>query len=985
MSNLPIEINDKLNIWQKIKIRFFLWRKHSFIDYEYAPEYIKKDEKVKRKIFKDIDLTNQRTIEKCIPVFKENKNFFNEDARKKIIELAIEEKSDYSILEYLSFDEQYKIITEEKNSYILESMLKYINIDVVERLINEKFSIGYNPWMNKFEPSFIRYCDNNVQLELISKNKDWIRLSSVEVRAEHLQNHEEDIELVDSQAIYVFLEKNIEFLSNHTKYVKNASKDTQLLFASENKENLKYIDEKYQIELIEKHPSAFEYANEQVKEILFDSSECKFKYGIEPFNVINNLIDSSIKYFKYIGYGQNKDEDIVNEYLKSLQQNIQNLESKKMIDIFVKSGILSAKGNLRSRASSYFTGYGEGKYSYGLDIYSFEQRNTIQKLNIEQISELIKIDSNYIMPYVIDSQNGNSINKESMEVYKDRCKRVFIQLYGEEKFKEIEECIDIVFKKQIEYQENSNDTDLDGHAIKQFKIPIESLKLLFNEKIVSSNSSNLIKEYYLNLFNETEGKEEFKQIIQNSYGDKAVEILNSRKELDVYGINSLEIFDERVLNNFSEEFVHDLISYNIRDFSAFLNIIKNEDELIIFKKYYGILSQVLGKNVVTMQKAISEFYYNKELLENINDKELTEKEQMNLISVLCGEKNQFDIRNIEQLDDFDEMANANLQQKITSGIDIKKVLFKNIFGISEEEAFEINSLFGLDIVSGIMDEEEIEIVKCLKTILEENNESKLKKLAELLVKQTGIRNPIALHSAISKIKAHNIEFLKARMLTKERLDQICIDKQESGEIKKDNIDGIDIYYFEGLKLKEIGLGFITHASYNANGRDFMEYEGQAGLSTVSARLCMDEQSLLNNKNPNCDPNLIFAEVQEEDLVAFQESDAGVLHAPKLVKSRSTAGNSRIGMPHEFDNGYNELAFYRRTRNHNKRNQERKDGRIKPSYILVFNDNDKEASISDVPKSKLEYAKKYNIPIIVYKTERYKEKTERENKGNGNER
>lgn len=985
MNNLPIEINDKLNIWQKIKIRVFLWRKHSFVDYEYAPEYIKKDEKVKRKIFKDIDSTNQRTIEKCIPAFKENKNLFNEDARKRIIEIAIEEKLDYSIIAYLSSDEQYKIITEEKNSYILECMLKHINIDVVERLINEKFSIGYNPWVNKFEPSFIRYCDNNVQLELISKNKDWIGLSSVEVQAEYLQNHEEDIELVDSQAIYVFLEKNIDFLSKYTEYVRNASKDTQLLFVSENKENLKFIDEKYQIELIEKHPTAFEYASEQVKEILFDSSEYKFKYRIEPFNAINNLLDSNIKYFKYIGYGQNKDEDIVKEYLKSLQQNIQNLESKKMIDIFVKSGILSAKGNLRSTTSSYFTGYGEKKYSYGLDIYSLEQRNTIQKLNIEQISELIKVDSNYIMPYVIDAREGNSIDKESIEEYKDKCKQVFIQLYGEEKFKEIEECIDNVFNKQIEYQENSNDTDLDGHIIRQFKIPIESLKLLFNGKIVSSNSPDLIKEYYLNLFNETEGKEEFKQIIQNSYGDKAVEILNSRKELDVYGINSLEIFDERILNNFSEEFVHDLISYNIRDFSAFLNIIKNEDELIIFKKYYYILSEVLGKNVVTMQKVISEFYYNKELLENINNIELTEKEQINLISVLCGEKNQFDIKNIEQLDDFDEIANVNLQQKISSGIDIKKVLLKNIFGISEEDAFEINSLFGLDIVNGIMDEEEIEIVKCLKTILEENNEGKLKELAGLLMKQTGIRNPIALHSAISKIKVHNIDFLKARMLTKERLDQICIDKQDSGEIKKDNIDGVDVYYFEGLKLKEIGLGFIGHASYNANGRNFMEYEGQAGLSTVSARLYMDEQSLLNNINTKYNPNFIFTEVQEEDLVAFQEIDAGVLHAPKLVKSRSGMGNSRIRMFHKFDNGHNELAFYRRTRNHDKRNQGRKDGRIKPSYILVFNDNNNESSIDDIPKNKLEYAKKYNIPIIVYKTQRYKEKTERENKGNEKER
>jgi hypothetical protein len=982
MSNLPIEINDKLNIWQKLKIRVFLLRKPSLVDYDYAPEYIRNSKKVKETFFKKVHLTFPADVRKCIPLFKQYSESFSEENRQKIIELSLKEY-EYSILTYLSSEEQYKLITEEKSSFTWEEMLKYINIEVVERLINEKFSMGYNTWVNKFEPFFIKYCDNNVQLELISKNKDWIELSSVEVQAKYLQGHEEDIELVNSQAIYIFLEKNIEFLSNHIEYVKNASKDTQLLFASVNKENLKYINIKYQIELIEKHPSAFEYANEQVKEILFNSYKCKFKYNIEPFNVINNLIDSNIKYFKYIGYGPNKDGDIVNEYLKSLQQNIQNLESKKLIDIFVKSGILSAKGNLRTSPSSYYTGNGEGKYSFGLDIYTHNQRNTIQKLNIEQISELIKVDSNYIMPYVVEYLDG-CVDKENIEEHKEKCKQVFIQLYGEEKLKEIEECIDIVFMKQIEYQENNNDTDLDRHTFKEFKKPLESLKLLFNEKIVSSNSSNLIKEYYLNLFNETEGKEEFRQIILNSYGDKAVEILNSRKKLDVYGINSLEIFDERILNNFSEEFVHDLISYNIRDFSAFLNIIKNEDEFIIFKKYYDILSEVLGKNVVTMQKAISEFYYNKELLENINNMELTEKEQINFISVLCGEKNQFDIKTIEQLDDFDEIANTSLQQKIASGIDIKKVLFENIFGISKEDAFEINDLFGLDIVSEIMDEEEIEIVKCLKTILKENNESELKELAGLLVKQTGIRNPIALHSAISKIKEHNIEFLKARMLTKERLDQICIDKQESGKIRKDNIDGIDIYYFEGLKLKEIGLGFIMHASYNSHGREFMEYEGQGGLSTVSARLFMDEQLLISVSGYCFAPDLIFSEVQEEDLVAFQGVDAGVLHAPKLVKSQSQAGNYSIGMPHKFDYGYNELAFYRRTRNHNKRKQSRKDGRIKPSYLLIFNDNDNESSIDDIPKSKLEYAKKYNIPIIVYKTQRYKEKTERENKSDEKE-
>lgn len=905
---------------------------------------------------------------KCIPIFKQNCNIFNENTRRKIVELAIQEENDYSIIGYLNSEEQYKFIMEKRDIVALENILNYINIDVAERLVKEKFGINYNFFSNGYHSyDFIKHCNEKVQLALLLNDKDLIEYADINVQAQYVKEHEEAIDLVNNQAKKIFLENNIEFLNQHMEYVKDTSKTTQLLFARQKKENLKYINEKYQIELIERHPQAFEYADEKTKNLLFNN--------VKYIKIINNLLNSNIKYFKYIGY--EKSEDITKEYLQNLQENIKNIETDKLVDLFVKSGILSAKGNLRSSPSSYYTGLGEREYSEGLDIYSHGQLKVIQELNIKQMSELIKIDANYIMPYITGEEDTNSIEKENVGSLKEKCKQVFIELYGEDKFNEIEECINNIFDAQLDYQENSKDTNLDGKKFSEYKIPLESLKLLFNEKIIANNSPELIRDYYSKLFTETEGKDEFRQIIENTYGEKAIEILDSRNQLDVYGINSLEVFDERILDNFSEEFVHDLISYNIRDFSSFLHIVKSDKELESFKYYYEILSNVLGKNVMTMQKAISEFYYNEELINNIKNKELTEKEQINLLSVLCGGKNQLDINTIEQLENFDEIANADLQAKIDAGMKVKDLIFSNIFGISEEDALEINDLFGLDIVNEIMDEEEIEMIKCLKMILEEGNENILKQLAKKLTEQTGIRNPIALHSAISKIKKHNTEILKAKMLTKDKLDQICIDKQDSGEIRKENIDGIEIYYFEGLRLEEIGLGFIGHATDNSNGRDFMEYEGQAAMSTVSARLYLniDKSAILCTGGAYM-PSLIFTELEEEDLVAFYEIDANVLHAPKLVKSKGLCG-ARIGESHEFDNGTNEFAFYRRTRNHDKRSKQNPDGRIKPSYILVINDKKNEGSIEDIPKDKLEYAKKYNIPIIVYKKQRYIERRNEE--------
>lgn len=62
-----------------------------------------------------------------------------------------------------------------------------------------------------------------------------------------------------------------------------------------------------------------------------------------------------------------------------------------------------------------------------------------------------------------------------------------------------------------------------------------------------------------------------------------------------------------------------------------------------------------------------------------------------------------------------------------------------------------------------------------------------------------------------------------------------------------------------------------------------------------------------------------------------------------------------------------MNFYRRRRNHQKRQKDNLDGRIKPNFIRVFVEDEK---ITIKPEM-LEYAKKYGIDIIVIVDSKYR--------------
>ena len=103
---------------------------------------------------------------------------------------------------------------------------------------------------------------------------------------------------------------------------------------------------------------------------------------------------------------------------------------------------------------------------------------------------------------------------------------------------------------------------------------------------MANNTPEDINNYIESCYLATEDNQElFYKLFENAYGDKALQIIKSRPGLNPFTINSFEIFRPEIINNFREGFIHDLLSYNIKGFSNFLMISKNDEELNLFIDY----------------------------------------------------------------------------------------------------------------------------------------------------------------------------------------------------------------------------------------------------------------------------------------------------------------------------------------------------------------------------------------------------------------
>lgn len=915
----------KLNIIQQIRRNIFI-RGINRVDakkYENAPEYIKRDREVVEKLLDRI--TDKNKYGNKISLLPQDKDLLDKLPNSIVFQYISQKQNGKYLV--------CQISTDKKNSIAIE----------------------YPEFVESYYKDILKDLDSQIQVNFLMKEPEKAQYASIDIQKSLLNK------------------------SGRIKYAQWVSDDVGREFIRKNPTiNFRLVSKQLQEKLIEKKPTLLEHASIEVQENFMENN----KKVMQQLLIENPLIISKLRHL----FPAKNVHDKVTE---TSFEKITDINQIKRI--FIHSKILGAKGTLVTDSQTPAGLYGNNNITHSKS-YSWEDGQLVNKLTIDQIIELIKIDTNYILPRLSTSLLESNdmanqpyfINRNIEESRKD-CKQIFSNLYGEEQLERFSGIIDSIYNMQQDYKNK----EINHENVS--KIPLQQLKILFNTQIMQANNFDEINIYFGHVFNGEDTHESFMNLIKNAYGENAANILRNRTNLDVHEINSLEIFDSRIMKNFSLAFVNDLISYNIEEFTGFLEIVKIPEKLETFKRYYQLLSSNMGENVETMQKAILEYDYVETLIKSLKVKELTADNINALCSFLCSktmEKFKMNIEELEELQNFDAQLNNSLIDELNSELmrnnindsdiveNIKTMIVYNIFGIDNSyyipfvphDSEESNWIFNQD---------EMAFIECLRFIKEETNVLKLMEFTKEVTKQKNIRNPSLIYDVIRKLRKNSLELINNRLLTKEKMDA-RIKELEAHGIKEDAYiymeekNGIKYYHLNGIHFDIIASGAFLSDKLSLN--KIISHEGQSGTSSISLRYIRSDKpetletymKLLSSSGKYSNW-YGYTELREDELITVYDKDAGVYHDNKSVKVDGLI-DSEIKVPNEV---MNEVAIYRRHRNHKNRENEKLGGRNIPDFW-----------IGDVTSENEKILREYNIPVLVIHPEKYLE-IQKIKKGNTN--
>lgn len=722
-------------------------------------------------------------------------------------------------------------------------------------------------------------------------------------------------------------------VSNQVKYLKSNWKEVKDLF--------KDLTEEVQIKYVNENPSGFSSMNPNLQ----------LKLAREDKGNIVRMSDELQKYL--------------------IKEDINNFRYSKYY--FEPRGCLSRKG------------FHNDENIESICLTSSSNEPSKKDFDKEIEKKLVEKDVNYVLSlcYYRD-ENGNIDYEKAMQ----KCINLFKEMYGIEKLCYYKHHIERIYKRCKEWDEIKED--------KPEEHPLAELKILFNPQIMKKCPPRELVDFFSKTEEKQDTQDVFRRIIRETYGEKAYGILYYRPKLNVYNINSLEIFNPEVLDNFSTEFVNDLIDYDISHYSTvFLQgIIKDSSKTENFKTYYDIISKVKGENVETIQEAISRFENFNELLENIKGKQLSDEQLENLISALCSYYSWNNVKKIEDLDNYENITNEHIKIRLEQcKDDVKMVAIEEILGISYKDAKEFLKRFDLS-------ENEIEMTelaeneKCLLytlKFLNDNNDDVIRDFINNAIKTPGIKNPIALYSGIQKAKEKQMEQFNSQFLTKEQMDQTIAELGSNlgndglalTDIEEKNLpiykyiddNGLEHYVLNGIQFgllkTDINMKQEIYLYSGEREKDimklvkrFLEYEGQRGTSTVSSSFIKSgTQSIVQFFDTIGHMRSAFiysSPMKAEDILAVANGDNAVSNEAKVVVPNYiyTEKYNELEMT-AYGRFYNEVTFFRKHRNHFNATVGRSDRKIMPDFYM-----------GTFTPEIAEILKKYNIPVLEINKELY---------------
>ena len=695
--------------------------------------------------------------------------------------------------------------------------------------------------------SMFRYGSNEAKRELVS---DWLKGNKFFMNANVIQfdeneykqylrlyfNQPEDITklfMKDLEAVIkVLAETDVKETERVINEIKDKLTDAQWEYVIKvNPIFIKYAPQTIQNQYSEDEQYAM-YINGEARNILMDKQLEKVKQDISllpslPIEVqtkyieenpfIINYIDSKtlseilkydIELIRYVNKVALREDDS-QEVIYDILDNIENRSNKDIANILVSKCLLNAKGKLyRFDINSNNIGYQ----------YTRRIIKVIQKLSIQQIISLIKIDVNYVLPYIVPVYNDNTERSDKENEIIDcnaRCLTLFREYYGDEIYAKYYKVVNKIYNEFI--------ANIDKYDyFKDYKSIFELFKVLFNKQIISKNESQKITVFIgLSLLYKSSDESKPKsscvnllnEILFNAYGYK----MNNNKE--IYDIFSLEMFDSR-LSFLSKELLEDFASYNFVNMSSLLLIVKNESIRNIFIKYYNILKSVYGENKELLFRAVENFYDYYDLLKDVENQELTDKEQDNLVDAVVSLNNICNIKKKSDLDDYDIMLLKRLIKDLSStqNEDIYRNLICNYLynkGYDERgnnswlEVITIKQLldlFDADVLedlkvngNSIFSEDEIEFFRMVKLLFGNKNRDLMLNYIDKVISKRTSRNLIPIVIALNKVKKYRVELINSQIISIDEVEELYLNNPI--DVKKSNMKGVDIYTISNQDFK----------------------------------------------------------------------------------------------------------------------------------------------------------------------------------------
>lgn len=522
------------------------------------------------------------------------------------------------------------------------------------------------------------------------------------------------------------------------------------------------------------------------------------------------LLKYDIDLIKYLNISALKSKgNLDQEVIYGLLDGIEHKSINDIVNIFINRGVLNAKGKLfRFDAKS-------NNMSYQ---YTKRLIKMIQGLSIEQIMLLINIDVNYVLPYIVPVYNNDTERSTKEQIIIDcdsRCLNLFKAYYGIETYNRFYKVINKIYSELLDNIEKYDYTT-DYESIFDF------FKVLFNKTIMTKNNPEKITLFIgislLHKGEEGRAKETSNKLLTDLLStayDREVKL-----NTDIYNINSLEIFDNR-LSFISKELLEDYSKYNFVNMSTLLFIVKSNKNRELFIKYFGIFKMIYGETKESLFKAVENFTYYKEIISDIDDIDLNDKELDNLIDLIATYGNYMNITKVSELSSYDVSLLKKLITELSAVKDAdvyKNLLCNYLFNKGYDKngnsgwlelstIKELCDVFDSDSLNNIEDygkkvftNEEVNLFIMMKLMFNVSDFDMNLQYIDNLMSSGFNRNLISIIDFFNKLKKYRCEIINDQIVTLDEIEMLYIDSPDI--VRKEQNDGLTIYtvYNQDFKI-----------------------------------------------------------------------------------------------------------------------------------------------------------------------------------------